>query len=221
MAAKGGKPKASKTPKVKTRPAWDLVDIRLMKALSHKERVEILSILSEREASPNELSEIIKVGLSKTAYHVKVLKDFDLIELVRTEPRRGALEHFYRAKQRAIFPEELWEAIPKGMRKGITRDVMGDALDDIGSAVEAGTFDARDEFHLSWIPALLDAEAWTKLMKALIAFVELVIDTQAEASVRLAESGEDGIATTFALFGFESARNSDDGVKKASARKRG
>jgi DNA-binding transcriptional ArsR family regulator len=221
MAAKKAKAKTSEGPVAKVRKTRDLVDIRLMKALSHKERVEVLSILSEREASPNELSEVVKASLSKIAYHVKVLKDFDLIELVRTEPRRGAIEHFYRAKQRAIFPEELWEAIPRGMRKGITRDVMGDALDDIATAAEAGTFDAREGFHLSWTPALLDAQAWTKLMKALIAFVELAIDTQAEASVRLAEKGEDGIPTTFALFGFESARNSDDGAKKASARKRG
>jgi DNA-binding transcriptional ArsR family regulator len=220
MAAKKAKT-TNKKPTAKARKTRDLLDIRLMKALSHKERVEVLSILSEREASPSELTEVVKASLGKIAYHVKVLKDFDLIELVRTAPRRGAVEHFYRAKQRAIFPEELWDAIPKGMRKGITRDVMGDALDDIGTAVEADTFDAREEFHLSWTPALLDAEAWTKLMKALIAFVELVIDTQAEASVRLAGSGEDGIPTTFALFGFESARNSDDGVKKASARKRG
>lgn len=58
-------------------------------------------------------------------------------------------------------------------------------------------------------------------MKALIAFVDLVLETQAEASERLAKSGETGIPTTFALFGFESARDADDEAGKASARKRG
>jgi DNA-binding transcriptional ArsR family regulator len=217
MAAKKRRAGAGK----KSKRSRELVDTRLMKALSHKERVQVLSILSEREASPNELTELVNGGLSKISYHVKVLKDFDLIELVRTEPRRGAVEHFYRAKHRAIFPEDVWKGIPQGMRKGITRDVMGDALGDIGDAVEAGTFDAREGFHLSWIPALLDAKAWAKLMKALIAFVELTMETQAEASVRLAESGEEGIPATFALFGFESARDPEASAKKASARKRG
>lgn len=218
MAAKKRKTKASKKARSK---APELLDVRLMKALSHKERVQVLSILCETEASPNELSERLNAGLSRTSYHVKVLRDFDLIELVRTEPRRGAVEHFYRARQRAIFPENFWKKIPKALRKGITRDVMSDALGDIGTAAEEGTFDARDDFHLSWTPALLDAKAWAKLMKALIAFVDLALETQAEASKRLAESGEEGIPTTFALFGFESARNPDDGAQKASARKRG
>jgi len=218
MAAKKSKARASKKLVAKTR---ELVDIRLMKALSNRDRVQVLSVLCEKEASPNELSEYLNTALGKVSYHVKVLKDFKLIELVRTEPRRGAVEHFYRAKQRAIFPEALWKNIPQAMRKGITRDVMGDALDDIGAAAAAGTFDAREEFHLSWTPSLLDAKAWSKLMKALIAFVDLVLETQAEASQRLAESGEDGIPTTFALFGFESARNPDDETNKAFARKRG
>ena len=118
MPAKSGKPRASKRPKVKLRKAWNLVDIRLMKALAHKERVEILSILSEREASPSELSEVIKASLSKIAYHVKVLKDFDLIELVRTAPRRGAVEHFYRAKQRAYSPRSFGKRYRKACGKG-------------------------------------------------------------------------------------------------------
>lgn len=57
MAAKKPKTKTNKKPVARARKTRDLVDIRLMKALSHKERVEVLSILSEREASPSELSE--------------------------------------------------------------------------------------------------------------------------------------------------------------------
>lgn len=115
MAAKKSKAKASTDLVARTR---ELVDIRLMKALSNRDRVQVLSVLCEKEASPNELSECLNTALGKVSYHVKVLKDFKLIELVRTEPRRGAVEHFYRAKQRAIFPEELWKNIPQSMRKG-------------------------------------------------------------------------------------------------------
>lgn len=218
MAAKKQETKASKGAKTK---AQELVDVRLMKGLSHKERAQCLSILSEREASPNELSELLNASLSKISYHVKVLNDFELIELVRAEPRRGAVEHFYRARQRAILPDDVWANIPRPMRQEITREVLGDALGDIGAAVEEGTFDARDDFVLSWIPALLDQQAWTELMGALVEFEERVIDAQAEASKRLAESGEEGIPATFALFGFESARKVDSATRKAAARKRG
>ena len=212
-ATQAGKKRRTKTP--------ELVDVRLMKALSHKERVQCLSVLSEREASPSELSELVNASLSKISYHVKVLKDFELIELVRTEPRRGAVEHFYRARQRAILPDNLWAKIPQGMRRGITREVLSDTLGDIGTAVETGTFDARDDFHLSWIPGQLDLQAWLELKALLVQFEEAAMTAQAESSVRLAESGEEGIPATFALFGFESARKLDSGVKKASSRKRG
>lgn len=201
--------------------APELIDIRLMKALSHKDRVQILSILSEREASPNELTELVNLGLSKVSYHVTVLKDFDLIEMVKTEPRRGAVEHFYRAKQRVILPDSLWENIPKAMRQEITREVLGDALNDVKTAVKAGTFDARDDFHLSWIPANLDLTAWLVLKALMVEFEERAMKAQAEASQRLAESGEKGFPATFVLFGFESARKPENGVKKASSRKRG
>jgi hypothetical protein len=35
--------------------------------------------------------------LGNVAYHIKILEENGAIELVRTEPVRGALEHFYRA----------------------------------------------------------------------------------------------------------------------------
>jgi len=50
--------------------------------------------------SPNELSFELQVYLAKLDYHVDQLHQAGLIELVRTEPRRGATEHFYRRAPR-------------------------------------------------------------------------------------------------------------------------
>jgi len=44
-------------------PPADLIDPRLAKALSHPMRSHILTILSERVASPNELAELIQEPL--------------------------------------------------------------------------------------------------------------------------------------------------------------
>lgn len=73
------------------------MDSQLVKALSHSLRIAILEILEQEMASPTELSKKLGCGLSKTGYHVKVLRDAGLIQQVRTVPRRGAMEHFYRA----------------------------------------------------------------------------------------------------------------------------
>lgn len=68
--------------------------------------MQILAILNERVASPNELSQQLDEGLSQVSYHVKVLVDCDCIELVRTKPRRGAVEH------EAISTKSLLNCLP-------------------------------------------------------------------------------------------------------------
>jgi DNA-binding transcriptional ArsR family regulator len=72
-------------------------DQRLIKSLGHPVRTRALEILNERVASPSELAKQLNEPLGNVAYHVKILEENDAIELVRTAPVRGALEHFYRA----------------------------------------------------------------------------------------------------------------------------
>ncbi|MGN6215682.1 MAG: helix-turn-helix domain-containing protein [Solirubrobacterales bacterium] len=71
------------------------IDEELVKALSHPVRVEILEALQGRVASPGELSEEIDESLGVIAYHAKTLLKCGCLELVRSEPRRGAIEHFF------------------------------------------------------------------------------------------------------------------------------
>ena len=79
------------------------IDRRLIKALGHPVRVRALEVLNERVASPSQLAKDLGEPLGNVAYHVKILEENDAIELVRTAPVRGALEHFYRAKVRPWF----------------------------------------------------------------------------------------------------------------------
>ena len=46
-----------------------------------------------------------------------MLRDYDCVELVRTEPRRGALQHFYRATARPNLDEDQWRTLPSGPRR--------------------------------------------------------------------------------------------------------
>jgi DNA-binding transcriptional ArsR family regulator len=75
----------------------EAINRRLVRALSHPLRVRILEVLSERVASPNELSAELGVDLSTVAYHTRTLDRCGCLELVDTARRRGATEHFYRA----------------------------------------------------------------------------------------------------------------------------
>lgn len=65
-------------------------------ATGHPLRFKILlAIQKAGQAGPKGLSELLEESLPLTSYHVKILKKGGLLELVGTEPRRGAIAHFY------------------------------------------------------------------------------------------------------------------------------
>jgi DNA-binding transcriptional ArsR family regulator len=72
-------------------------DAKLAKALAHPLRAQILERLERHTASPSELADELAAPLGNVSYHVRILADAGLIELVRTTRRRGATEHHYRA----------------------------------------------------------------------------------------------------------------------------
>src|SRR3954447_8132617 len=95
-----------------------LVDPRLPRALDHVLRQHILLAAVQGEVSPNELAKALDEGVSQVSYHVKVLRDAcgGMVEETRTEPRRGAFEHYYRATAKTLLPAKAWRRVKKGMR---------------------------------------------------------------------------------------------------------
>jgi DNA-binding transcriptional ArsR family regulator len=160
---------------------------RLIKALGHPLRWQILSLLNEREWSPNELHEELIEGLTQVSYHVKVLKDFELIEMTRTEPRRGAVEHFYRAVERAYLPTEISKNLPQSGRDIIANKVLEDIDQDLGSAIKSRKFYERADHHITWTPELLDEEGCTKANDLADEFVKRFIELGIESRNRQAK----------------------------------
>lgn len=136
----------------------------LVQALAHPLRARMLYVLRDRAASPKELSEEFGIPLANAAYHVQVLRKLKLIKLVKKTPRRGAVEHHYRADEDAFAEDSTW-----GKTAGLVKDaVTGALLDDVGDqatkAAAAGAF-AQDGAHLSRTRLALDDEAWAELSK--------------------------------------------------------
>jgi DNA-binding transcriptional ArsR family regulator len=78
------------------------IDQRLAKALSSSLRARALTLIAEGVASPKAIAEALGLDVRSVAYHVRVLRELDCIELVETQQRRGALEHIYRVTERAL-----------------------------------------------------------------------------------------------------------------------
>jgi len=196
------------------------VDQRLVKALAHPLRVEILAILNERMASPNELSKELEEGLSQVSYHVKVLKDFECIEMTKTEPRRGAVEHYYRATARAFLSDKDWKTLPDSIKPGMSAAVVKMVIDEVVTALNAGTFDTREDRHLSFTPGHVDEQGWQESVDLVNETLDKVIKIHAASAKRLAKSGEQGIPTTAVLMNFEGTAPEDKKAKKGAKKGR-
>src|SRR3954447_25332595 len=143
------------TKRAKSRKKGDVLDERIVKAISHPIRHKVLLLLNDRVASPNEISNEIGESLGRVSYHVRQLAGVGAIELVRTQPRRGAGEHFYRATSRAWFDDTDWAKLPASTR----RNIFGQNLKRIGADVRAAAeHDGFDpvQAHVSY--TLLDLD---------------------------------------------------------------
>jgi DNA-binding transcriptional ArsR family regulator len=177
---------------------------QLAKALAHPLRVRILTSLHKGISSPNQLARELDEPLGNVSYHVKTLLEYDCVELVKTEPRRGAVEHFYRATERAFFSDAEWAKIPASARKGISGVTLQSIGQDATEALIAGTIDARTDTHLTHTPLLLDQQGWDALTALLAETQSRAVELQQEAAGRLAEEGAEPIPTKLAILHFES-----------------
>ncbi len=184
--------------------ATQTIDQRVAKVLTHPVRVQIMAILDQRVASPNEMANQLGVGLSHVSYHVKVLKEYECIELVKTRQRRGAVEHFYRAIMRPYFSDSDWGQLPRSARQGISSAVVQMIVEDAVESLDAGSFDSRPDRHLSRLPLVMDEEGWEELNQLLNDLLEQALDLQARSASRMAEEKTEGITSKLALFHFES-----------------
>jgi len=162
-----------------------LGNARLIKAMSHPFRAMALTVLSERTASPKELSEELDEPLHRAAYHVRVLRELGCIEEVDTKQRRGATEHYYRAIERSVLWGEYWAAVPLPAREGFSASILRNSFADATTAFDAGTFEDRPDRHLSRTPLLLDEEGWRALTGLFDATLDATMEIQAESAERM------------------------------------
>ena len=139
------------------------IDQRLVRALGHPLRVKILEVVQLRNASPSELTELLSAPLGNVAYHVRVLEKCGCIEQVATARRRGAVEHYFRARPRSYIGHQDWRKVPKSLRDAVTGSSLGSFFDRAADALEAGTMDARDDTTLNWMPMAVDEAGWAEV----------------------------------------------------------
>jgi DNA-binding transcriptional ArsR family regulator len=181
------------------------IDQRLVRALAHPLRVQILDILTERIASPNLLSEELDVGLTHVAYHTRALDRYGCLELVDTAQVRGATEHFYKASPGSFIGNLHWRRVPRCLRGAISAASLRTFIEKATRALQAGTIDARDDTVLCWDPLLLDQEGWDEVSAILGETADRVRAVQERSRRRRSrrKGGERPTSSIFALAHFE------------------
>jgi len=140
-----------------------VVSERLAKALAHPLRVQILVETNKRPMSATEFANHVGGGItaSKAAQHFRYLARLGCLELVATKTggrRRGGQERIYRAVQRSLFDDSSWRSLPGSLQGEVTSMTFSTYIERVAEAVAAGTIDARQDRHLTWIAMHLDQE---------------------------------------------------------------
>lgn len=105
--------------------AGKMIDQTLVRAIKHPIRVLALEVLSEREASAKELSDEFGLPLSHVSYHVAELNKAGVLDEVRTQKRRGATEHFFRAIPRSFVGHWDWLKVPAAVQGAAAATSLG------------------------------------------------------------------------------------------------
>lgn len=174
------------------------LDPTIVKALAHPLRARVLVALSERVASPNQLARELGEPLGRVSHHVRALARMRTIELVETRPRRGAIEHFYRATVRPVIDDAAWAELPLGTRRSLATQPVRKALQDAAAAGAGEGFD-NPHVHVSVTLLELDQQGREAVAAVLAAALEDVL----KISERVRERDGDAEPTELVMLHFD------------------
>jgi DNA-binding transcriptional ArsR family regulator len=187
------------------KPQSDISDPRVIKALTHPLRVQILRSLEDRTASPSELADEIGAPLGNVSYHVRQLHALGLIKLVKKTPRRGAIEHHYKAVAQPPISDEAWAGTPGLVKEAVVGTSLGQLGQAVNAAAAGGGF-KRAEAQLAREEMQLDERGFRDVAKELSRAMERIAKIRDDSGRRLEKAnGDGGVQANVAVMLFEAA----------------
>jgi DNA-binding transcriptional ArsR family regulator len=180
----------------------DITDPRIAKAYAHPLRIHILGMLDDRVASPSEIASELDAPLTHVSYHVRQLASLGLIKLVRTTPRRGAVEHHYTAQIRPTITDDAWNRTPEIVKKNLVSGWVAQLVAHVKAGATEGGFDRANSHHTR-TPMTLDDKGWLQISRELAKALERIDKIAAEASQRVKKNPDSGFRATAAMMLFE------------------
>lgn len=179
---------------------------KLAKALSNRWRCKILMEVSIRPLSPSLFVEEVGGSLTHISRCFRDLARWGYLEILEERKggrRGGGVERIYRSTLRPYFDTPTWEVLPQIVREEMSHYFLHTYFERVTEAIEAGTFDAHTDRHLSWKPVVVDRRAWIKIVESLDDVLAWLPELE-EQSVRRTKDVETLIPTTVGLASFRS-----------------
>ena len=192
-----------------SKPIADIDDPRLVKALAHPIRVRIMGLLERGSATPKAMADELGMPLGNVSYHVRMLVDLGSIELVSTTPRRGALEHHYKAVVRPFFDDAAYATFPTSTKRALRGDVLQEIWNDIGGAAESATLDDQ-KTHIARHAMKLDAKGVEEIAALLSDTADRIQEIRKASAGRLGKkrTSAEAIPTVVATLAFRAGEGS-------------
>jgi DNA-binding transcriptional ArsR family regulator len=172
--------------------------------LAYPERVNILAVAGQREITPSEYAAEEGLTEGEANYHFKILRNAGFLYVAREEQAGGATRLFYRAARNGYVDDEEFGEMDFAKRRRFSLRTIKAMFRRALKAARTGTLDGRVNSHLTWDAGHFDQQAFDEGMEVLTTALDSLGVLRDEAAVRLAESGEESIYTTWGLMGFES-----------------
>jgi DNA-binding transcriptional ArsR family regulator len=192
-------------------PITNIEDPRWVRAIAHPLRIRLLAMLDEQPASPVMLTQKLeRHSLGTISYHVRTLYDLGLLDLVSTRQRRGATEHFYRARAHPTFTDDAWARLDTVPKQRMITAALEQIHDYATRSAAIGGFDAADA-HFSRTPLKLDARGWSELAEASKGWLRETAKIEKAAAQRLAKEPDSALDVGLVILLFEALPFMADG----------
>jgi AcrR family transcriptional regulator len=154
---------------------------------------EVLDIVSWRHGiGAEEIARQIEITEDAATHYLDELEAAGLIGVIGEQEINGKVKRFYGSELRRLDGDD-WTSMELPQRRRISEQIGHLIKGEWDGAVEAGSFDARPDRHMSRLSFLVDEQGWRELLETSDRALDSAIEIRRQSAERLEKSREKGI----------------------------
>lgn len=185
-----------------------------IKALSHPLRAEaFMMIRVNGPISPAAIARELEADTKAVSYHVRKLREFNCVELIKTKVTRGTVEHFYIATEQHLVDTEEWDELVESepqMAEVIMDEIVQCIVDDYSASRRASIVGLDSDFYLVRHPGTVDPEGVQEVLEASDQYEKAIEEIMVRSARRQGETGTDTVPVSASIVFFKMPKRTTD-----------